>query len=140
MRLRTTGSALLGTLWLLLLPSGLSAQVPVPEGEVPSLEERAVAWMNLLRDEEFDRAAAQVSPAARAQMSGDQLAQLWPMILERHGELGDLEPVGRLTQGAFEIVQLQAHFDRGLRIVRVAFDADGLVAGFFVLDAPGGGR
>lgn len=108
----------------------------VPQGqsaiEDPALEEVALQWLALLREEAFDSAAAQVAPAARRQFSGDQLAEMWIGLLGRFGELGEMEPGERTQSGSFAVLRIVGSFERAERTLQVSFDAQGRVAGFVV--------
>ncbi len=101
----------------------------------PALEEVALQWLELLREEAFDSAAAQVAPAARRQFSGDQLAEMWMGLLGRFGELGEMQPLESTSRGSFEVVQVLGTFERSDRTLQVSFDAQGRVAGFVVVRA-----
>jgi hypothetical protein len=70
-------------------------------------------------------------------MGTEQLAMIWPQILERFGTLQKTAPINRLEQGGYVVVQLLGTFAKGPQTIRVAFDKDGLVAGFFVVGPPG---
>lgn len=101
----------------------------------PALEEVALQWLELLREESFDSAAAQVAPPARRQFSGDQLAEMWMGLLGRFGELGEMEPLERSRRGSFDVVAVLGSFEHSERTLRVSFDALGRVAGFVVVAA-----
>jgi Protein of unknown function (DUF3887) len=117
----------------LLLPCGLAAQ------EKPSLETRAVEWLGLLRTEKFDSAAAVMAPVSKESFGAEQMRQIWPQILERYGALTKVTPSNRMQLNGFEVVQLLGYFEKGVQNVRVSFDAEGRVAGFFIV-GPGGGE
>jgi hypothetical protein len=125
-----SGLALLA-LALLVAPRALAAQ------DQDGLEKKAAAWIGYLQAEQYDSAAARVSPVAEASMGREQLAMIWPQIVARFGALEETAPLDRVEQGGYVLVQLLGTFARGEHTIRIAFDKDGLVAGFFVLDPPG---
>ena len=47
-------------------------------------------------------------------------------------------PVNRIEQGGYVVVLLLGSFSKGARTIHVAFDKDGLVAGFVVVGPPTG--
>lgn len=107
-------------------------QPAIPE---VALEEVALQWLDLLREEAFDSAAAQVAPAARRQLGGDQLAEMWMGLLGRFGELGEMKPLKKMRRGSFVIVAVLGSFERSDRTLQVSFDAQRRVAGFVVVAA-----
>jgi Protein of unknown function (DUF3887) len=115
----------------LILPCCLAAQ------EKPDLESRATEWLGLLRAEKFDSAASVMAPAAKEHIDAGQLRQIWPQILERYGALTRVTPSNRLQQNGFEVVQLLGYFKKGVQNIRVSFDAEGRVAGFFIAAGSG---
>ena len=132
MRLRS-GVTLLA-LGMALAPGVAAAQ------ESDGLEKKAAEWLALLKTERFDSAAARVSPVARSSMSSEQLAMIWPQIVDHFGTLDKTSPINRLEQNGYVVIQLLGTFSKGPQTIRVAFDKDGLVAGFFVVGPPGDTR
>jgi len=132
-RMRLRPATALLALGVLLTPHVLAAQENDP------LEKKAARWMALLEGEHFDSAAAQVSPVAQSSMGPEQLAMIWPQILERFGKLEKTAPLNRMEANGYTVVQLLGTFAKGQQTIRIAFDKDGLVAGFVVLDPRGGG-
>lgn len=121
----------------LILAVGLVlAAGPVAAQEKRSLEEVATEWIALLKAGKFEGAAARVAPVARSSMGSEQLALIWPQIVERFGELEKTAPINRLEQNGYTVIQLLGTFAKGPQTVRIAFDKDGLVAGFFVVGPP----
>lgn len=123
---------------LLALGMALTPQM-VAAQENDGLEKKAAEWLAFLQAGQFDSAAVRVSPVARGSMGAEQLAMIWPQILERFGELEKTAPLNRTEQGGYVVIQLLGTFAKGAQTIRLAFDKDGLVAGFFVQDPPGGG-
>jgi hypothetical protein len=121
----------------LLLACGLGlSPAPGASQDKDELEKKAEEWIALLRTGQFDSAAARVAPVARTSMGPTQLAMIWPQIRERFGELEKVTPINRLEQGGYVVIQLLGSFAKGAQTIRVAFDRDALVAGFFVVGPP----
>jgi hypothetical protein len=123
-------ASVLLTLAIAISPHTLAGQ------ENGGLERKATEWLGYLQAEHFDSAAALVSPVARSSMGEEQLAMIWPRILEHFGELEKTAPLNRLVQGGYTVVQLLGTFANGTQTIGVVFDKDSLVAGF-VVDPPG---
>jgi Protein of unknown function (DUF3887) len=132
-------AAVRNTLLSLAFTAALGLPAAITAQEKPTLETKAVAWMELMRTEKFDSAAAALSPLAREQGLGtEQLKSFWPQIVERYGALKKVTPSNRLQQNGLEVVQLLGFFEKGTQNVRVSFDGEGRVAGFFIVGAGGG--
>ena len=131
--MKSAAAVLLIACGLLLPPAPGATQ------EKDELEKKAEAWIALLRTGQFDSAAAHVAPVARSSMGATQLAMIWPQIRERFGELEKVTPINRLEQGGYVVIQLLGSFAKGAQTIRVAFDKDALVAGFFVVGPPSEG-
>lgn len=121
---------------------GLAAALPcrpVAAQQDKDLESVAMEWLDLLKAEQFDSAAARVATIMQDNMGGPQLAMIWPQILEKFGDLEKTAPINRIQQGDYTVVQLLGTFAKGPHTIRVAFDNDGFVTGFFVLEPPAAG-
>lgn len=114
---------------LVLLPAAALAQ---DAEEKPSLDGKAIAWIQLLQREQFDSAAAQASPSVAAQMTPEVLTNAWTQMGAQLGNMTALEAGTSAEEGGYQIVDLKGTFDAGPFTVRVVFDAEGLVAGFFI--------
>jgi hypothetical protein len=118
---------------------GVLAPAPGASQEAPdTLEQAAMAWVELLEAERFDSAAARVAPAVRSQLGADRLRQVWPQLQAQLGELEELAPGSRSTVQGMEAVDLRGVFANGEVTVRVVFDTGTRVTGFFVLPSGAG--
>ena len=113
----------------------LSGAAPL-SAQAPTLEQKAVSWMTLLMEDEFEDAAAELSPDSP--IPADQLKAFWPQIETRYGTLRRVDPINRITVEGFQTVQLLGYFDRedqtSNHTIRVSFDDQGRPVAFFILD------
>jgi len=114
---------------VVLAPAGTEAQTV----DSTALNNAAIEWVTLLRDQHFDSAAARVDPAAAAQLGAAQLEGIWRSV---DGQLGQMESLaeGPVTEArGYHVVDLKGTFAKGAVTVRVTFDAHTRVSGLFFL-------
>ncbi|MBR7829079.1 DUF3887 domain-containing protein [Actinospica sp. MGRD01-02] len=101
---------------------------PLPDAGRLALEVLE-AWMSG-RDDEL---IAKFDDTMRAQLPPDKLAQTWPQLTSLVGAYESCgDPVAR-PFGEHTIVNVPLEFEGGPMTGRVVFDADGRIAGLFVL-------
>lgn len=92
----------------------------------------AIEWVNLLKDGDFDAAAARVDPAVPADaMSAERLATIWQQVSAQLGTLNTLEPGPVIESGEYHVVDLAGGFQNQALTVRVVFTDSLEVSGFF---------
>jgi pimeloyl-ACP methyl ester carboxylesterase len=114
---------------VVLAPAGTEAQTV----DSTALNNAAMEWVTLLRDQHFDSAAARVDPAAAAQLGATQLEGIWHSV---GAQLGPMESLaeGPVTEArGYHVVDLKGTFANGTFTVRVTFDAHTRVSGLFFL-------
>ncbi len=131
--MRMSPVPILLALGVAIAPQALAAQAN------DGLENKAAQWIGFLQAEHFDSAAVQVSPVAQGSMGTEQLAMIWPQILEHFGNLEKTAPLNRTERGGYTVIQLLGTFAKGAQTISIAFDKDSLVAGFSVLAPQEGG-
>jgi pimeloyl-ACP methyl ester carboxylesterase len=114
---------------VMLAPAGTEAQTV----DSTALNNAAIEWVTLLRDQHFDSAAARVDPAAAAQLGAEQLAGIWRSVGTQLGPMESLVE-GPVTEArGYHVVDLRGTFANGTFTVRVTFDAHTRVSGLFFL-------
>lgn len=120
---------------VLALPLPASAQV----ADTTALNEAAIAWVGLLQREEFDSAVERLDPAAiAAGLTPEAVEQAWRQISAQLGALESLEPGIVTSNGGFDTADLVGAFANATLTVRVVFNSELQVAGFFVVPLEGG--
>lgn len=101
--------------------------------DATTLDSAAIEWVTLLRDRHFDAAAAQVDPAAAAQLGSVQLAEIWRQVTAQLGDMRTLGPGSVTEASGYHVVDLEGSFAKGAVTVRVTFDAERRVSGLFFM-------
>lgn len=113
--------------------------VPLTALQAPSFDtdrwnRAALDWVGLLRDGDFEAAAARVDPAVPAgSFSADALSRLWGQVGVQVGDLVSLEPGLVSEQGEYHAVDMPGRFENQALTVRVVLTDSLLVSGFFLL-------
>lgn len=133
-RSRASHRAILILLPAMTLPPFLAAQeVPV---QIDRWNRTAMEWINLLREGDFDGAAAMVDPSVpEGALGAPQLETVWGQLSGQLGVLLSLKPGVVVEHQAFHIADLPAVFETQAVILRVVLSQELLVAGFFVRPA-----
>ena len=101
---------------------------------VPDAERRALEALEAWRSGRDEELIAQFDDTMRAQLPPDRLAQTWPQLA---GLVGAYESCGDPVVrpfGEHTVVNVPMEFEGGPMTGRVVFDADGRIAGLFVLN------
>lgn len=123
---------------LLLAGAMMLGPVPLTALQAPSLDadrwnRAALEWVGLLRDGDFEAAAARVDPAVPADsFSADALGRLWGQIGGQVGDLVSLEPGVVTEEGEYHVVDMPGRFENQALTVRVVLTDSLLVSGFFL--------
>ncbi len=136
---------LLLLLLLLLLPLTCALLLVPPstvraEGEspAPSLEERASAFVDLLREGRFEDAAAWYDEAMRRALPADKLESTWKTLLSQAGSFAERIGVKLQRAQGYDIALVTCRFENASIDVKVVFDDQRRVAGLFFLPTPPG--
>ena len=93
----------------------------------------AEQWIASLAAGRWTDAAAQVSEAVPAgRMGAAQLERIWVQLESAAGKLRGAQPSGSVRQDTFQIVLLNATFEREQMVLRVVVMPSGKVAGFSI--------
>jgi hypothetical protein len=89
-------------------------------------------WVGLLRDGDFDAAAARVDTAVpEGAMSADRLGQIWQQVSMQLGALESLAPGPVTESDPYHVVDLAASFENQSLTIRVTLTDSLRVSGFF---------
>jgi dienelactone hydrolase len=92
----------------------------------------AIEWVELLRANDFDGAAARVDPAVPAgAMDSGALEQIWAQVGTQLGALVSTAPGPVTESGAYHVVDLAGVFENQALTVRVVLTDDLQVSGLF---------
>jgi hypothetical protein len=127
--MRSLASSFLALLALITVPDTVLAQDDAVAG---ARYDAATAWVNLLKDAEFEKAGEQVNAAVAAQLGATQLEAAWGQLGAQLGELESLEPKEQGMEQGYHVVVLKGVFGAGTFDVQVVMADDHTVAGFFV--------
>lgn len=116
------------------VPGGgrLAAQAP-PAG---SAQEAALAWIDLLREGNFDSAAVLVEPEVRRELDAPRLDTLWTQVQARLGPVSGVRARDTEARGGVTAVNLDALFAGRRLTIQVLLSPRREVMGF-TLRPPG---
>ncbi len=117
--------------WLvvaLVAPAGVTAQE-----ERSVWAQKAEQLVRALEEGRFGEAEAMMAPAAREQLDSTRLANVWAQVVGGVGALKTLTLRPESMLGENHVVEFDAAFERQALLLRVVFQPDGLVAGFWLL-------
>jgi dienelactone hydrolase len=116
-----------------ILPSSLTApQLLFPQDE---WTQRAVQFVDFLKQERWSEAQAMLSRQMADAFSGNKLATTWKSLQSQAGQFVAIQAAQRQEQQGFHIVDLAARFTNTDLRIRVVFDAKKKVSGLWFLPA-----
>ena len=121
----------------LLALAPMSSPASAQDSPEDALNQAAIEWVGLLRDQHFDSAAAKVAPPAQSQMDAAQLEAIWGQLGAQLGAMESLTAGTVSEQQGYQVVDLSGVFANGTFTVRVVLDDEHRVGGFFIVP-PGG--
>lgn len=119
---------------LVLLVTAALALAGCPDDDQPlpaNLDERARAFVQLLVDEEFDRAVEVFDATMRGALPAPKLEAVWKSVLDRAGGFEKIRSTRRQRHEQYVIVYVTCGFEQGPFDVKVVFDPEGRVAGLY---------
>ncbi len=126
--------------------SSTTAGSPAPTGGAPGsgapgtgvdAEQVGRAFIGALDRGDDATATSMLDATMLAALPGTRLHDIWAQLTAQLGEFVAIDSAQVTTQGAFEIVAIQARFASSTVTLQVTVDGDAKVAGFFVRPAAG---
>jgi dienelactone hydrolase len=98
----------------------------------PSVETRARAFVGELAAAQWDHPETAFDGAMSEAAPRDKLHQIWKALEAADGEFRMIDAVHVREASGYRVVDVVAAFARGKKILRITFDKDDKVAGFFI--------
>jgi len=129
-----------GVFILLLFIAGCAGEnnEPIDESQIQWVQynERAEAFISFMVSDDFDGAVAMFDRTMERSLSAPMLKALWDEIVQHAGGFISFHDADNmLADGYFVCDITSAHENIGVTL-RVVFDRNDLVAGFFIIDYP----
>jgi uncharacterized membrane protein YhfC len=116
---------------LIVLLSSLLAPVFPAQQPADDLKEKALAFIEQLVQGEYTGAVGSFDPTMRDALPAAKLQSLWEDLTQRFGPYQSTGPVTTDTRGEYTGVVVETHFERAVVNLRVVFNTDGQISGFF---------
>ena len=113
------------------------AQTPAP---TPDAAQQSAArdFINLLVQGQFEQAAQEFDPKLLAAFPADKVAEAWAGLITQAGAFKDIGETIPVQEGGYGVVYVTTNFDKGSVDIKLVYNADGQIAGFFFNPAGSG--